>query len=78
MKLGTKKHPAVGARVEIPAYCDLWMRGARFGVVERAALGSKSGLAAGDARFADVFVVRMDNPQVKRPVRVIADDCRFV
>lgn len=29
------KHIHLGSRIEIPAYTDLWMRGARFGVVTR-------------------------------------------
>lgn len=78
MKRGTTKHVSVGKRVEIPAYCDLWMRGARFGTVERFIQGRGSYLGVGDIRGADIFVVRMDSPQVKKPVRVIADDCRYV
>lgn len=75
---GTTKHPSVGARVEIPAYCDLWMQGARFGTVERVVPGRGSYLGAGDIRGATIFVVRMDHPQVKKPARVISDDCRYL
>lgn len=78
MPIGTTKSPAVGKRVEIPAYCDLWMQGARFGTVERVRLGSGNYVQAGDPRGADRFGVRMDHPQVKRLVWVIADDCRYV
>lgn len=56
-------------RVQIPAYSDLWMRGARFGVVTgtaRAKNGEK------------VFIVKMDHPQVKKPARFIADDCTHI
>lgn len=78
MKRGTTKHPCVGKRVQIPAYTDLWMRGARFGTIERVALGSGNYLAARDPRGADIFVVRLDHPQISKPARFIADDCTFI
>lgn len=78
MKHGTKNHGTVGQRVQIPAYADLWMRGARFGTVERFIAGQGRFLGAGDSRGADVFVIRMDHPQVRKPARFIADDCQFV
>ena len=78
MKHGTKNHVCVGKRVEIPAYCDLWMRGARFGTVERVIERSSNFVAAHDPRGGDIFAVRMDHPQVKRLARVLADDCKFI
>lgn len=78
MKIGTKNHATVGSRIEIPAYTDLWMRGARFGTVERFIAGSGKYLGARDIRSADIFVVKMDHPQVKKLVRVIADDCKYL
>lgn len=78
MPRGTTKHPSVGKRVQIPAYTDLWMRGARFGIVERVIEGKGNYVQAGDTRGADIFVVRMDHPQVRRPARVVADDCTYV
>lgn len=78
MSIGTTKHPCVGKRVQIPAYCDLWMQGARFGTIARFIKGRGSYLGAGDIRGADTFVVRMDHPQVKRLARVIADDCSYL
>lgn len=78
MRNGTKNHPTVGKRVEIPAYADLWMRGARFGTVERFIEGRGNYIDPRDPRGASVFVVRMDHPQVKRPARFIADDCRYL
>ncbi len=77
MTIGTKNHVTVGKRVQIPAYADLWMQGARFGTVERFIAGKGSYLAANDPRGADIFVIRMDHPQVRKPVRFIADDCTF-
>ena len=77
MKRGTTKSPAVGKRVQIPAYADLWMRGARYGTVERVIPGAPVGYDRGAT--ADIFVIRMDHPQVnKRCYRFIADDCTFV
>lgn len=78
MKLGTTKHRAVGSRVEIPAYCDLWMRGARTGTVERVVEGKGNYLDPRDPHGATLFCVRMDHPQVRRLARVIADDCRYI
>lgn len=78
MRNGTKNHRCVGKRVQIPAYTDLWMRGARFGTVERVIVGTGNYLDPKDPRGATIFCVRMDNPQVKRLARVIADDCNFV
>lgn len=77
MSIGTTKHPCVGKRVQIPAYTDLWMRGARFGVIERVIVGKGSYLDPKDPRGADRFVVRMDHPQVRKLQRFIADDCIF-
>lgn len=53
-----------GTRVELsPAY-DLWMRGARFGVVTKV----KDGIAS----------VRMDHPQVKKQQRVPVEDLKEI
>lgn len=78
MAIGTTKHGACGSRVEIPAYCDLWMRGARVGTVERVQEGKGSYLDPRDPRGATRFGVRMDHPQVKRLQWFIADDCRYL
>jgi hypothetical protein len=78
MMKGTTKHICVGARVQIPAYSDLWMRGARFGAIARVAPGKGRYLQAGDVRGADMFGVRMDHPSVKALHWFIADDCAFV
>jgi hypothetical protein len=78
MKHGTKNHVCVGKRVQIPAYTDLWMRGARFGTVERVIVGTGNYVQAHDPRGATLFAVRMDHPQVRRLARVIADDCTFL
>lgn len=75
----TKNHSCVGKRVEIPAYSDLWMRGARFGVVERVKIGRGNYLDPKDPRGADWFFVRLDHPQARRKAfAFIANDCRFL
>lgn len=43
----------VGSRVELSPACDLWMRGARFGEVQR-------------IKDNGHLMVRMDHPQVRR------------
>lgn len=77
MKIGTKNHACVGQRVQIPAWADLWMRGARFGTVERVIERESNYLAANDSRGGDIFVIRMDHPQVRKLARFRADDCSF-
>lgn len=52
----------IGRRVEIPVHYDLWMRGARYGVV--------SSFKPGGAGISDCLRVRMDNPRVKRRCKV--------
>ena len=54
----------VGDRVEIPCYCDLWMRGAQYGVIRKIS--------------RDGVTVKMDHPQVKKCVRVIVTDCKKI
>lgn len=78
MRHGTTKHRCVGKRVQIPAYTDLWMRGARFGTIARVIEGSGNFVDPRDPRGATVFVVKMDHPQVRKSARVIADDCSFI
>lgn len=52
-------------RVEIAPHYDLWMRGARFGVVRKVYT---------DARGVEMVAVRMDNPQVRKLARMPAHD----
>lgn len=79
MAIGTTNHACVGKRVQIPAYTDLWMRGARFGTIERVIPGTGNYLDPRDARKSTLFCVRMDHPQVNRKLaRFIADDCIFI
>jgi hypothetical protein len=77
MPIGTTKHPACGTRVQIPAYADMWMRGARFGVVERVIDRSASRyLDPRDPRGATVYRVRLDHPQARgRLYGYPANDC---
>lgn len=77
MRIGTKEHPAVGRRVQVPAYSDCWMRGARFGTVTRVVEGRGNYLDPKDPRGASVFVVRLDHPRASRQLRFIADDCTY-
>ena len=75
---GTKKHWSVGRRVQIPAYTDLWMRGARFGTIARFIEGKGRYLDPFDPRGASLYVVKMDHSQVKRNIRFIAQDCTLI
>ena len=78
MATGTINHPSVGKRIQIPAYCDLWMQGARFGTIERVAISKGNYLQANDARGMDRFGIRMDHPAVKKLAWCIADDCTYI
>ena len=53
-------HPLMNKRVEIPAHLDLWMQGARYGKVVGVA--------------GDIAAIKMDNPNVKRIVRLRVED----
>lgn len=71
MTIGTTKHPAVGERVQVPAYLDIWMRGARYGEVARV----QSGMGANGPTL---FGVKMDHPQVKRLIWCKSEDCTAI
>lgn len=53
-------------RVEIAPHYDLWMRGARYGEVIREYKSRKTG--------RNIVLVKMDHPQVRKPIRVLAED----
>jgi hypothetical protein len=53
-------------RVEIAPHYDLWMRGARFGTVIREYRSPRTG--------KNMVAVKMDHPQVRKLVRLPADD----
>lgn len=55
----TRKGSFIGERVELAPHLDLWMRGARFGVVVMQSTAHKEGELMR-------LKVRMDHPQVKR------------
>jgi hypothetical protein len=61
---------AVGARIEIPVHYDAWMQGARTGVV--------TSFRRGKPGQSDVMYVRMDHPQIKRPIRVWRLDWDYI
>lgn len=78
MARGTTKSPCVGLRVEIPAYTDMWMRGARFGTIARVRHCNGRYLGVSDPRGAGLFAVRMDHPSIKKLAWFIADECRYL
>lgn len=65
----TSKDSRVGKRVEIAPHYDLWMRGARYGVVRY--------VIPADSIGPERLVLRMDHPHVRRLVNVLADDVTF-
>lgn len=54
--------PLIGKRVEIPVHYDLWMRGARFGVV--------TAYRNGKPGQSDYLLVKLDHPQVRRRLKL--------
>lgn len=79
MPIGTRKHDWVNRRVEIPAYADNWMKGARFGTVERVKVGKGNYLDPCDYRAQTILFVRLDHPSLKsKCYRYYADDCSFL
>lgn len=57
-----------GVRIEIPVHFDLWMRGAREGVIT-------------SVKRDGTWMVKMDHPQVKRRVQITERDkeyCRIL
>lgn len=60
----------VGKRIEIPVHYDMWMRGARLGLV--------TSYRAGRAGQSDFVFVKLDNPQVTRPLKLWRADWEYV
>lgn len=56
----------IGKRVEIPVHYDLWMRGARTGVVTSV------------TKDATYIRVRMDHPGIKRLVKIAGMDVDYI
>lgn len=68
----TRSGSFVGKRVEIGAHLDMWMRGARFGVVEWQTTAHREGELMR-------VKVRMDHPQVRRlQVMQVSDLARII
>lgn len=53
----------IGKRVEIPVHYDMWMRGARFGVVTAYRKPKPNG-------YSDCVLIKLDHPQAKRRLKV--------
>lgn len=63
----------VGTRVEIPSYCETWMRGARFGVIVKIVTSRTPGTRGGQDCF-----VKLDKLPRQRTTRYVLDDCKEV
>lgn len=78
MAIGTKNHPDVGRCVEIPAYADMWMRGARFGTVERV-IDRSSHKRLDPRDCSEIYRVRLDHPQARGKLYSYhGPDCRII
>ena len=60
-----RNHPDVGKRVQLPAWSDQWMRGARYGIVARVAVAQSGSII--------IYAVKCDHPGVRRQYRHFAD-----
>lgn len=69
---GYGKNLKIGARVELHPGLDLWMRGARYGVI----VGAVWSLEKPGA--ISVYKVKMDHRQVRKLQRVKPEDLRVV
>lgn len=61
--------PRIGKRVEIAPHHDLWMQGARMGIIRKIETVGVHG--------GEIFTLKMDHPQVKRLARIHGADCTF-
>lgn len=64
------KHPLIGKRIEIPVHYDLWMRGARTGVV--------TAFRHGKLGMSDCLLVKMDHPQIKKRLKLWVLDWDYI
>lgn len=60
----------IGKRIEIPVHYDLWMQGARTGVV--------TAFRHGKPGYSDYYLVKMDHPAVKRRVKLWRLDWNYM
>jgi len=63
-------NPLIGKRIEIPVHYDLWAQGARFGRV--------TAFRIGKAGSSDYLLVKMDNPRVKRRLKLWRLDWDYI
>ena len=64
----------LGDRIELPAHYDYWMRGARFGTVVKF---KKAFSPRPSDQAYDRFLIKMDNPRIKRLVTLPSYDWEF-
>jgi len=69
-------------RVQIPAYTDAWMRGDRYGVVEKTTKQRKHfplrAPVSADARGTYISVHRVKLDKSGKTIRVMAEDCQEI
>jgi hypothetical protein len=53
----------VGKRIEIPVHYDMWMRGAKYGLVTAVRRSKTPG-------HSDYVLVKMDHPSITRRLKV--------
>lgn len=71
-----KTDERIGRRVEIPAWSDQWMRGARFGEVRHVIRDSRR--PNEEIGAADILCVKLDNPRIRRQYRHQSKEFTFL
>jgi hypothetical protein len=61
--------PPIHSRIEIPVHYNLWMQGARFGLVTQ--------FRHGRVGQSDYVLVKMEHPQIKRSIKLWEPDWQF-
>ena len=61
---------AIGERIEIPVHYDLWMRGARFGVIRSYHRGKPG--------ESDYVKVKMDHWQIRKQLKLWRPDWAYI
>lgn len=60
----------LGQRIEIPVHYNMWMRGARFGVITQ--------FRHGQPGQSDYVYVKLDHPQAKRRLKLWRPDWDYI
>jgi hypothetical protein len=69
MRVTRPSQELAGKRCQIPPYFDLWMRGARYGMIVK---------VTKDSLGTEIAHIKMDHPQVRRLVKAKVRDLEII